>query len=237
MYRFTILALIAVISAVVVDAAPPPGQSNVVTQDMRNRIIAAQIYDEDEPVPIPLPRPSGSICYAFETISSGQFSGFGGYCDAPLPPVGPIAECPDDGICRAKVARPALSAVIRDACAWEDLWAQHVSFIYPQPPAPEVDFHKYVVVAVIAPPRPNGCYGMAIDRITRNGDARKVHVVEYVPCPDPNVACTQVITNAHHFIKVCKQFLPPEVPVCFENRYSSNDCRILGVCPDASIDE
>ncbi|MCB9858486.1 MAG: hypothetical protein H6818_22645 [Phycisphaerales bacterium] len=235
MFKTAILSLLAIVSGVVIGAAPPKNELPARAPNIKDTIAVTALYTEDDP--IPMPWPPGSVCFDFETVSAGQHSGFGGYCGAPLPPVGPIAPGPDDGICRASVAQPALCAVIRDVCAWEDLWGRHVSFIDPQPPAPDVDFDRYVVVAVIAPPRPNGCYSMAIDRITRHGDVRKVHVVEYVPCSDPNVACTQVITNAHHFIKVCKRFLPPEIPVCFENRYSPNDCVIVGLCPEPKYDE
>ena len=111
----------------------------------------------------------------FTTIEGGQISGFGGYCNMPLDP--PEAA-PGGPPCHAEVAQPAIEAVIRDTCAWESLWAEHVSIDPSEPPAPIIDFDRFVVVAVIAGPRPNGCYETAITKITKNdGGLRTVHVV------------------------------------------------------------
>ena len=152
----------------------------------------------------------------FTTIAGGQISGFGDYCGLPL-------NSPD-GVgsgnwCHAAVAQPALSAVIREGCAWESFWAEHVSNFFPPTPAPEIDFNRYVVVAVISGPRPNGCYGVAIRRIVARHGMRTVRIVEGVPCPGS--LCTQVVTNPFHFVQVPRAAMPPEVPVCFDNRFAN----------------
>lgn len=152
--------------------------------------------------------------YAFTTIAGGQLSGFGRYCNVPI-----VVPERARGVrpCVAAVAEPALQAVIRDTCAWESLWNEHVSIMLPHPPAPWVDFDQDVVVAVVSGPRPNGCYGLAITRIADRDGVRVIHVVEGVPCPDD--ACTMNITNSFHFISVSREILPPHIPVGFDNRY------------------
>ncbi len=177
------------------------------------------------------------VCYSFQTIEQGGISGFGYYCDG-------YSADPRDAHqealhevhhsvlwpCYADVAQPRFESIIRDECVWIDYWNEHASLWEPPPPVPEIDFDRYVVVAVIAGWRPNSCYGMQITHITGNPYCRKIHVRERVPCPGE--MCLQVITNPYHFIRVCKEFLPYDVPVCFEHRNMTPLCVAYVLCPD-----
>ena len=156
----------------------------------------------------------------FETVACGLISGFGGYCEG-LPPDQPAVDpkgiedyaAPPGWPCFADFARPRFEAIIRDQCAWQDLWQQHGSVIVPAPPIPEVDFDQYVVVAVIAGPRPNGCYSIGIADVYETSWGRLIEVHERVPCPEEQ--CWQVITNPYHFVKVDRRYLPYNVPIGF----------------------
>lgn len=174
-------------------------------------------------------------CFSFTTIAKGQHSGFGDFCG------GTGGYTPDDTACLqadtappcfACVAQPEFEAIIRNECAWTDLWTQHTSNVWPPPPVPSVDFDKFVVVAVISGTRPDGCFEIEITKITGSSSPcanRTIHVRERVPCPKGE-ACPDVLTNNFHFIKVCKDFLPFKIPTCFEHRLSSPKCSPQVAC-------
>jgi hypothetical protein len=160
------------------------------------------------------------LCFDFDTVAKGQFSNFGDFCfgsgPASAPEACPISETQPP--CYACIAEPHLEAILRDACMWQDFWAEH----QPGTSPPIVDFDRYVVVAVISGIRPDGCYGIEITQITGNGLAssecdleRTIHMRERVPCP--HEACPDVVTNPYHFVKVCREFLPPGATVCFDH--------------------
>jgi hypothetical protein len=171
-----------------------------------------------------------TVCYAFETIEQGSYSGFGYYCDPGVAQAAAAEEAiVPTGPCYAKVASPGLEAVIRDECAWLDFWAQHTSNVFPAPPAPAVDFSKEVVVAVLSGTRSNGCYGMEITHITGNGcGGRTIHVRERVPCAGE--LCTLALTNNYHFVRVCKELLPLDRPLCFDHVNDAQTCGLTVGC-------
>ncbi len=177
------------------------------------------------PGPIPVPR---AVCYQFNTIAIGQYSGFGYYCGAPLNDPSPDPSTDPAPPCYTAVAQPEFEAVIRGECAWIDFWTAHTSNIFPPPPVPDVDFDRFVVIALVAGPRPDGCRGIEVTQIVNDGCGTKVLMRERVPCPGE--ACTDAITNPFHFVKVCKQFVPFERPVCFEHRRIHVPCVLTAAC-------
>jgi hypothetical protein len=169
------------------------------------------------------------VCYSFTTIDQGNYSGFGYYCDGTGGSSGGTPSNDTPPPCYADVAMPEFEAIIRNECAWIDFWTGHTDNMFPPPPPPTVDFDKYVVVAVISGTRPTGCYGIEITHIDNAGCGRTIHVRERVPCPSGEL-CTDALTNNFHFIKVCKEFLPFEVPVCFDHKLSAPTCNLIAAC-------
>lgn len=183
----------------------------------------------------PSPAPTRQVCFAFETIAQGEYSGFGYYCGAPLnsPEADPAADVAPP--CYARVANPELQTIIRGECAWIDFWNAHTSNIIPPPPVPPVDFDRFAVIAVVAGPRATGCYDLRITQIVGGACGTTVYCRERVPCPQGEF-CTDAITNPFHFVKVCRQFVPFERPVCFENRNWRVPCSLTMACADVSPD-
>jgi hypothetical protein len=68
--------------------------------------------------------------------------------------------------------------VIRDAAAWEKLWADHAGR---DAKVPAVDFSKDMVIATFLGNRPNGCYATDIVRVVRVGNKIKVDRNDTVP--------------------------------------------------------
>lgn len=176
--------------------------------------------------------PTLVTCYAFDTIEQGHYSGFGDYCQFSASDESSLSAAAATA-CYAPVAQPEVEAIIRNECAWADFWEEHTDNVWPAPPVPAVDFSRYVVVAVISGTRPNGCYGMEITKITKGScGGRTIHVREQVPCFGQG--CTLALTNNYHFIRVCKEFLPFDVPTCFEHRDQNLQCTLMAACLDTS---
>lgn len=103
----------------------------------------------------PLDRPErGEI--KFETIQSGHLSG--------------IAR-------RTRI-------VIRSRPDWEQFWRLHTGNRRPLPTAPEVDFQKDMIVAVMMGQQSSGGYTIAIESITQENEKMRVDVQEQEPAED-----------------------------------------------------
>lgn len=87
--------------------------------------------------------------------------------------------------------------VIRDAAAWEKLWAEHAGR---EAKLPAVDFSKQMVIATFLGNRPNGCYSTDIDRVVRAGNKIKVDRIDWVP--GEQLVCTAQITSPAHLVRV-----------------------------------
>lgn len=98
--------------------------------------------------------------------------------------------------------------VIRDANAWAALWNEHHRTQSPVPAVPAIDFSQNVVVAVYLGSRPNGCYGVSIDRIYQSEEKNIVEYSEYPPSKED--ICTQAITFPSHLV------VAPRTPYPFE---------------------
>jgi hypothetical protein len=182
-------------------------------------------------LPLALPQPQGPTvaeCLPFQTIDEGSYSGFGGHCwdawtardAAALHELPRLAGRPvGNGPCYAGVARPAFEAVIRNECAWLDLWTEHTFDDGSLPPW--IDFERFVVLAVIKGPG-SGCSGIEISAITEDGSgARRVHVRQERPCY--RIDCL-ALSNPYHFVMVPVEFLPYEAPIAFVHDDHSPDC-------------
>lgn len=100
--------------------------------------------------------------------------------------------------------------IISDAAAWAALWEEHHRGISPRPALPEIDFSEKTIVAVYIGMRPNGCYGVRIDRIYRSGEKNIVEYTERTPSEED--ICTQALVSPSHLVVI------PKTPYPFELR-------------------
>ncbi len=205
--------------------AEPPRKMSAVSPTATTEAPSDSLSAALAPTPEAAPR---ITCYAYSTIAQGWVSGFGGYCGAPLddPQADPSVETRPP--CYTAVARPQFESIIRGQCAWEDFWRAHTSIFFPPPPVPAVDFNRFAVIAIVAGPRPDGCRGIEVVRITRESCGTKIYIRERAPCPFEG--CPDVISNPFHFVLICKEFVAFETPVCFEHRNRIPDCTLTAAC-------
>ena len=119
------------------------------------------------------------------------------FLDPPITPIGSVLtldQSSQSGI------TTATQVVARDAASWNTLWTQHKSTIAPPPPVPAVDFSQRMVLAVFIGTRPNGCYGVAITRVTQVNSNTTVEFHESTP--QPSSVCTQALTAPTHIVPV-----------------------------------
>lgn len=169
-----------------------------------------------------------ATCYGFSTVDKGEYSQFGYYCGGPIfDSHGGFTRPP----CYSDVAHPAFEGVFRDACTFADFWVQHSNT-----PVPAIDFTREAVIVVVGGSRPNGCYGMEITAVHPAGCGVKVHIRERIPCPGE--LCTLALTNPYHIIRICKDLIPFEKPLCFEHRLSEMpNCGLYLECARPIDDE
>jgi hypothetical protein len=96
-----------------------------------------------------------------------------------------------------------LYTVVNSQQAWADLWRKHMSNVDPQPPVPNVDFSREFVVGAWWGEKPDGCYRLDIEGVTRTGDTIQVRV----NARKVGSACIQVITYPHDLQAVSKSGL------------------------------
>lgn len=100
--------------------------------------------------------------------------------------------------------------VISDVSAWAALWAEHHHGTSPAPALPDVDFSENMVIGVYLGTRPNGCYGVGIDRIYQSGETIIVEYTERTPSAAD--ICTMALVAPSHLVTI------PKTPHPFEFR-------------------
>lgn len=103
------------------------------------------------------------------------------------------------------------TVIVKDAASWSALWAQHKRNTVPALPEPVVDFNKFMVVAVFAGSKPNGCYSTTLSNLYRSG--RVINVTRIDRLPAPGAVCPQVVTAPAHLIMIERSDDPVEVAV------------------------
>jgi hypothetical protein len=98
------------------------------------------------------------------------------------------------------------TVAIRTPEEWKALWAEHVQPQIPAPPAPEVDFDRYTLVAVFAGEKPSTGYSVAIQRIQFQPDRVIVHYAETAPPRDAAVGAA--LTQPYEIRLIPKTGLP-----------------------------
>ena len=115
------------------------------------------------------------------------------------------------------------AVVVHDEVEWGEFWALHKAWIFPQPPAFDVDFDQHAVVAVFAGVRATGGYSIVVDDVVYHGeDPLAVHATEY----QPGAGCivTLAITHPYQLLLVPREvaaaeaetFVTPVVYDCTE---------------------
>ena len=92
--------------------------------------------------------------------------------------------------------------VITNREDWERLWDKVGSNSHPRPPAPEVDFSKYDLIAVFQGDQPSSGYSISVTRLVRSGKRLKVYVREILPADECRVLL--VITQPFEIIQTDK---------------------------------
>ncbi len=112
------------------------------------------------------------------------------------------------------VARGTISArmephavIVRDAAAWQQLWASHSRLQLPPPPAPLVDFTREMVVAVFAGQCPTAGYGVEIEEViavppAEDGAHPSLRVRALATQPDEGAILAQMVTAPFHAARV-----------------------------------
>jgi hypothetical protein len=103
------------------------------------------------------------------------------------------------------------TVVVKDAASWSALWVQHKRNVMPALPEPAVDFNKFMVVAVFAGSKPNGCYSTTLSNLYRSG--RVINVTRIDRLPTPGTVCPQALSSPAHLIMIDRSDDPVEVAV------------------------
>ena len=106
----------------------------------------------------------------------------------------------------------ARTVVVRDAGAWQTLWAEHKRGVSPAPPLPSVDFAQNMVIATFLGQRANLCYSVAIESIRAGGGRIAVEYREAVP--PPAALCGAALSHPAHLVSVKRS----DDPVDFAKR-------------------
>jgi hypothetical protein len=93
--------------------------------------------------------------------------------------------------------------VVRDAAAWERLWAYHA----PNEPVPAIDFGTTMVVGVFMG-YTNPCYSTSITGVRREADRITVQKVDRHP--PTGVMCAMLVTSPAHLVAIERSDLPVE---------------------------
>jgi hypothetical protein len=86
--------------------------------------------------------------------------------------------------------------VIRDAAAWEALWAEHTHIAT----LPSVDFDTEMVVGIFLGMRPSAGHDVAITGARVAGDVLIVSYIERSPAP--GMMSAQMLTAPYHLVRV-----------------------------------
>lgn len=93
--------------------------------------------------------------------------------------------------------------VIRDADAWNEFWARHVSDRLPPPTPPSVDWDRQMVLAVVDRERSSGGFAVSIARVERDANDELACVARFTAPGDG--ATTTVMTRPYAFVAVPRE--------------------------------
>jgi len=97
--------------------------------------------------------------------------------------------------------------IVKDANAWNELWAEHTKNTQPPSSAPLIDFKEAMVLGVFLGTRPNTCYSVTIGAVEQV--AQKRLLVKYRE-EKAGTGCGQAITQPLHLISLKSTDVPVE---------------------------
>ncbi|WP_296943419.1 hypothetical protein [uncultured Massilia sp.] len=122
----------------------------------------------------------------------------------PTPADGPLPFVTLDKSTTSRIDAPR-TVVVRDAQAWQRLWAEHAGA---DAAPPQVDFAARMVVGVFLGTRSSGCHGTEIAGIAVAGGRIRVQEIDKVP--GPTVRCMMMLTAPAHLVATTRSDLPVE---------------------------
>lgn len=109
---------------------------------------------------------------------------------------------------------------VHDRSAWEELWNTHNNGDFSATAAPDIDFERYLVVAVYLGSRPSGGYDVEIKRIVAGAGKATLHVAETYPGKGCVVITVQ--TTPYHYVMVTKP--ADRIPFDFLLTRAAHEC-------------
>jgi hypothetical protein len=92
-----------------------------------------------------------------------------------------------------------LNEVVGSEGAWWGLWTRIFRGANPRA-APEVDFSRYMLLAVATGTRPSGGFDVTVRSVVVRGDALEVEVLE--TCPAPDAIVTMALTQPVEVVRL-----------------------------------
>ncbi len=123
----------------------------------------------------------------------------------------PVVSRPNGRLCeQARI-------VVRTGARWETLWTQ-IQGEVTRSPAPAVDFHRDMLLAVASGPRSSGGHSIAVEKVKEEGEKLVADVVE--TSPGPRCMTTQALTCPVAVVRTAARGETVE----FRTRSAVNDC-------------
>ncbi len=113
----------------------------------------------------------------------------------------------------------SLRLVIRDAATWRNTWEQMHRNHSPQPPLPEVDFEREMLIVAALGTRPSGGYGILLE----SAHEHPSHLVATIRKTSPGAGCvvTAALTQPVDIARLARR----EKPVHFREIHTVHECR------------
>lgn len=99
--------------------------------------------------------------------------------------------------------------VIRNREEWQKIWNIHAGIRLPTPELPEIDFSRWMIIAVFSGGHSSGGYTIKIDGIERNADKISVKIIEVKP--KRGDITIQSFTCPYQIVRIEATDLPVEV--------------------------
>lgn len=159
--------------------------------------------------------PPGSGTTGGGPSGGGDPSAPGAHPAEPVPPEprGPVPfETLEKGYYSGLTDRSAV--LVTDAESWAKLWQRHVSPQVPAPPAPDIDFDAYAVIAVSLGEKSSGGYTVEVVGVERIGDRLVLSV--RTRSPARGAAVTAALSQPYHLVRIPRQEGPIRLDVKWE---------------------
>jgi hypothetical protein len=167
-----------------------------------------------------------SVTHALARMSIAALMVGSEACSSPAGPDGPAQSLPITrlrpeplSLSYASGLRESQRLVVRDATAWQQVWASVWRGASPEPPLPQVDFgHEMVVVAALGE-RPTGGFTILIDSALEGSPGVSIRIRSI--SPGSGCVTTQALTQPVDIARVPRR----DGPVTFDEQPETQECR------------